>query len=184
MSDETESKNEDATGAQNGQAGAGAAQAPVWRLVSQYIKDLSFENPNAPASILSANAMPKFDVNINVGVNRLPEDLYGVDMTLKAKASRHDMVLFNIELVYGGAFLVKNIPEQQMAPLLMIESPRLLFPFARQILASISQQGGFPPLMMEPVDFAAIYRSNLAALAKAQQEQAAKAESEPGKADA
>jgi preprotein translocase subunit SecB len=169
MSDETESKNENAGSAQNGQAGPDAP-APVWRLVSQYIKDLSFENPNAPASILTAASMPKFDVNINVGVNRLPEDIYGVDMTLKAKALRDDNVLFNVELVYGGAFLVKNIPDQQLAPLLMIESPRLLFPFARQILASISQQGGFPPLMMEPVDFAAIYRNNLAALAKAQQE--------------
>jgi preprotein translocase subunit SecB len=182
MSDETESKNEGASGAPNGQAGA--ESTPVWRLVSQYIKDLSFENPNAPASILSANVMPRFDVNINVGVNRLPENLFGVDMTLKAKAMRDDLVLFNIELVYGGAFLVRNIPEQQLAPLLMIESPRLLFPFARQILASISQQGGFPPLMMEPVDFAAIYRSNLAAIAKAQQEQGARAAAEPAKPDA
>ena len=172
MSDETESKNEDgAGGAPNGQAGSDSAPAPVWRLVSQYVKDLSFENPNAPASILAGNAMPKFDVNINVGVNKLPEDIYSVDMTLKAKAERDNILLFNIELVYGGAFLVKNIPDQQLAPLLMIESPRLLFPFARQILASISQQGGFPPLMMEPVDFAAIYRNNLAALARQQQEQ-------------
>ena len=173
MSDETQGA---ADGAANGgQAGSDAAQAPVWRLVSQYIKDLSFENPNAPASILAGNSVPKFDVNINVGVNRLPNDLYGVDMTITAKATREDMVLFNIELVYGGAFLIKNIPDQQLAPLLMIESPRLLFPFARQILASISQQGGFPPLMMEPVDFAQIYRNNLAALAKAQQEKGAEA---------
>lgn len=167
MSDETEGNNEGAT-AQDG--AAGADNAPVWRLVSQYIKDLSFENPNAPASILTGTTVPKFDVNINVGVNRLPNDLYGVEMTLTAKATRDDTVLFNVELVYGGAFLIKNIPDQQLAPLLMIESPRLLFPFARQILATVSQQGGFPPLMMEPVDFAAIYRNNLAALAK-QQEQ-------------
>ncbi|MBU1175983.1 MAG: protein-export chaperone SecB, partial [Alphaproteobacteria bacterium] len=102
-------------------------------------------------------------------------DIYGVEMTLKARAERDNALLFNIELVYGGAFLVRNVPDQQLAPLLMIESPRLLFPFARQILATVSQQGGFPPLMMEPVDFAQIYRSNLAALAKAQQEQAGKA---------
>jgi preprotein translocase subunit SecB len=167
MSDETQGNNEGAT-AQDG--AAGTDNAPVWRLVTQYIKDLSFENPNAPASILAGNAMPNFDVNINVGVNRLPNDIYGVDMTLKAKAVREESVLFNVELVYGGAFLIKNIPDQQLAPLLMIESPRLLFPFARQILANVSQQGGFPPLMMEPVDFAAIYRNNLAQLAKQQQE--------------
>ncbi len=174
MSDETEGKNEGAT-AQDGAAqtdATGTDSTPVWRLISQYIKDLSFENPKAPTSILTSSTMPKFDVNINVGVNRLPSDIFGVEMTLKAKATRDDSILFNIELVYGGAFLIKNIPDQQLAPLLMIESPRLLFPFARQILATVSQQGGFPPLMMEPVDFATIYRNNLAALAKAQQEQA------------
>ena len=178
MSDETEAKN--GAAAQEGQAGSDSAPAPVWRLISQYVKDLSFENPNAPASVLTGNSVPKFDVNINVGVNRQPNDIYSVEMTLKAKAERDDTLLFNIELVYGGAFLVKNVPDQQLAPLLMIESPRLLFPFARQILATVSQQGGFPPLMMEPVDFAQIYRSNLAALAKAQQEQGA-APAEPAK---
>ena len=166
MSDETEGQNGAAQ--QDGQAGSDSAPAPVWRLVSQYVKDLSFENPNAPSSVLAGNSVPKFDVNINVGVNRQPNDIYSVEMTLKAKAERDDTLLFNIELVYGGAFLVKNVPDQQLAPLLMIESPRMLFPFARQILASVSQQGGFPPLMMEPVDFAQIYRSNLAALAKQQ----------------
>ena len=171
MSDETAANNGAAD--QQGQAGSDGAPAPVWRLVSQYVKDLSFENPNAPASVLSGTSAPKFDVNINVGVNRQPSDLYSVEMTLKAKAERDDTLLFNIELVYGGAFLIKNVPDQQLAPLLMIESPRLLFPFARQILANVSQQGGFPPLMMEPVDFAQIYRSNLAALAKQQQEQGA-----------
>ena len=170
MSDETEGKNTGAA-APDGGAAAAAGEAPVWRLISQYIKDLSFENPNAPASILTQATMPNFDVNINVGVNRLPDDIFAVEMTLKAKAVREDSVVFNVELVYGGAFLVKNIPDQQLAPLLMVESPRLLFPFARQILATVSQQGGFPPLMMEPVDFAAIYRNNLAAMAKAQQEQ-------------
>lgn len=179
MSDETEGANGAAK--QDGQAGSDSAPAPVWRLVSQYIKDLSFENPNAPASVLTANTMPKFDVNINVGVNRQPNDVYAVEMTLKAKAEREGSLLFNIELVYGGAFLIKNVPEQQLAPLLMIESPRMLFPFARQILANVSQQGGFPPLMMEPVDFAAIYRSNLAALAKAQQEQQGEAGNDPAK---
>ncbi len=170
MSDETEGNNTGAA-APDGNAAAAPGEAPVWRLVSQYIKDLSFENPNAPASILTQASMPKFDVNINVGVNRMPDDIFAVEMTLKAKAEREGSVVFNVELVYGGAFLVKNIPDQQLAPLLMVESPRLLFPFARQILANVSQQGGFPPLMMEPVDFAAIYRSNLAAMAKAQQEQ-------------
>jgi preprotein translocase subunit SecB len=170
MSDETEGKSDGV--AKDGQTGSDSAQAPVWRLVSQYIKDLSFENPNAPASILTSTVTPKFDINISIGVNRLPNDIFAIDMTIKAKTTRDNAILFNAELVYGGAFLIKNVPDQQLAPLLMIESPRLLFPFARQILATISQQGGFPPLMMEPVDFAAMYRSNIEALAKAQKEKA------------
>jgi len=77
-------------------------------------------------------------------------------------------VLFNVELIYGGVFRMKNIPEAQLAPLLLVECPRLIFPFARQVLATITQQGGFPPLMMEPVDFASIYQQNLKSLQDAQ----------------
>ncbi|MNT83092.1 Protein-export protein SecB [compost metagenome] len=93
-----------------------------------------------------------------------------MELTLNAKANREAVVLFNVELVYGGVFRLKNVPENQLSQLLMIECPRLIFPFARQVLASTTQQGGFPPLMMEPVDFAAIYRQNLAKLAAAQQQ--------------
>jgi len=90
-------------------------------------------------------------------------------------------VLFNVELVYGGVFRLKNVPEIQLSQLLMIECPRLIFPFARQVLASVTQQGGFPPLMMEPVDFAAIYRQNLAALAAKQGNVPTAAPAEPEK---
>lgn len=171
MSDESSSPAN--AGASNATGGnqAGDAPRPSWRLVSQYIKDLSFENPKAPASILNNTGMPKFDVNINVGVNRQPNDIYAVDLTLVSKAQRDDDILFSVELVYGGAFHVQNVPDNQLPPLLMVECPRLLFPFARQILATVSQQGGFPPLMMEPVDFAQIYRSNLQAMAEQQKAQ-------------
>jgi preprotein translocase subunit SecB len=126
---------------------------PQAGVISQYVKDLSFENPNAPASIMTGGGNPGFNVSINVGVKKQSEEVYAVELTLNAKAERDKNVLFNVELVYGGVFRIKNVPEAQLAPLMMIECPRLIFPFARQILANITQQGGFPPLMMEPVDF-------------------------------
>src|SRR5688572_19529290 len=147
---------------------AGTAPAPSFNLVGQYIRDLSFENPGAPASNLGGGANPNFNVSINVGVKKQADDLYAVELTLNAKAQRENNVLFNVELVYGGVFRLKNVPENQLAPLLMIECPRLIFPFARQVLASTVQQGGFPPLMMEPVDFQQLYIQNLQRLQAAQ----------------
>ena len=144
------------------------ANLPSMNLVGQYIRDLSFENPGAPGSIMAGVANPAFNVSISVGVKKQADDIYAVELTLNAKANREDTVLFNVELVYGGVFRLKNVPENQLSQLLMIECPRLIFPFARQVLASTTQQGGFPPLMMEPVDFAAIYRQNLAKLAAQQ----------------
>lgn len=155
---------DDTTGSAQ-QAGTG----PSLNLLAQYIKDLSFENPRAPDSIIGGNGQPSFTVNINVGVNRRADDLYAVELTFTAKASREEDVLFNVELVYGGMFRLRNWPEPQLAPVLMIECPRLLFPFARQVLANTTQQGGFPPLLMDPVDFTQIYRQNLATLAAQQQ---------------
>ena len=156
------------------QTPAGAAPitntAPSYSLVGQYTRDLSFENPGAPGSVMLGGGSPQFNVGINVGVKKQADDVYAVEITLNAKAEREKNVLFNVELIYGGVFRIKNVPENQLAPLLLVECPRLIFPFARQILASITQQGGFPPLMMEPVDFSAIYRQNLAKLAAAQQQ--------------
>lgn len=140
---------------------------PSLNIVGQYIKDLSFENPNAPAS-LSAGSAPQISISINVGAQKQQDELYAVELTINAKAERDNNVLFNIELVYGGLFAIKNFPENQLHPLVMIECPRLIFPFARQLLASVTQSGGFPPLLMEPVDFSAIYRQNLEAVAAQQ----------------
>lgn len=158
------------SGEEQGTAPEGADQdkAPVFQLLSQYVKDLSFENPNAPASVMSIAGSPSFDVKVNVQVKRAADDVYAVELTLLAKANSNEQVLFDIELVYGGAFRAQNVPDQQLPPLLMIEAPRLLFPFARQVLANASQAGGFPPLMMEPVDFAALYQRNLENMSQAQ----------------
>jgi preprotein translocase subunit SecB len=144
------------------------ATAPSMNLVGQYIRDLSFENPGAPGTLLGGGGNPAFNVSISVGVKKQNDEIYAVELTLNAKANREETVLFNVELVYGGIFRIKNVPDNQLSPLVMIECPRLIFPFARQVLASVTQQGGFPPLMMEPVDFSAIYRQNLAKLAAQQ----------------
>ena len=144
------------------------ALAPSFSLVGQYIRDMSFENPGAPGSIMLGGPNPNFQVGINVGVKKQTDDIYAVEITLNAKADREKNVLFNVELIYGGVFRMKNIPEKDLAPLLLVECPRLIFPFARQVLATITQQGGFPPLMMEPVDFQAIYLQNLKSLQEAQ----------------
>ena len=144
------------------------ANPPTFNLVGQYIRDMSFENPGAPGSIMLGGPNPSFQVGINVGVKKQSDEIYAVEITLNAKAEREKNVLFNVELIYGGVFRMKNIPEPQLAPLLLVECPRLIFPFARQVLATITQQGGFPPLMMEPVDFAAIYQQNLKSLQDAQ----------------
>jgi preprotein translocase subunit SecB len=147
---------------------AANATSASFSLIGQYIRDMSFESPGAPASIMLTAGNPNFSVGINVGVRKQADDLYAVEITLNAKAEREKNVLFNVELIYGGVFRVRNIPEDQLAPLLLVECPRLIFPFARQVLASVTQQGGFPPLMMEPVDFNAIYQQNLKALQDAQ----------------
>lgn len=145
---------------------------PTVNIVGQYIKDLSFENPNAPQSIMGGVGQPGFSVNINVGAKKQADDLYAVELTVTAKAERDKNVLFSVELVYGALFRLKNWPEAQLGPMLMIECPRLVFPFARQVLASVTQQGGFPPVLLDPVDFTAIYRQNLAQI-QAQQKAAA-----------
>lgn len=144
-----------------GAAPANTTPAPSYSLVGQYIRDLSFENPGAPGSVMAAGPNPSFSVSINVGVKKQADDLYAVEISLNAKAEREKVVLFNVELVYGGVFRLRNVPENAMAPLLMVECPRMIFPFARHALANTVQLGGFPPLMMEPVDFNALYLQNL-----------------------
>lgn len=134
--------------------------SPGYSLLGQYIRDLSFENPGAPATVMGGQS-PSFNVGINVGLKKQADDLYAVEIQLSAKAERDNTLLFNVEMVYGGVFRIRNVPEQLMGQLLMVECPRLLFPFARHALANTVQLGGFPPLMMDPVDFQALYVQNM-----------------------
>ncbi|MDP2621774.1 MAG: protein-export chaperone SecB [Hyphomicrobiales bacterium] len=141
---------------------AGAKPGPTLNVLAQYVKDLSFENPNAPQSLATTGTNPNIQININVNARGLSESNYEVELTLEAKAAAKEKVVFNIELTYAGIFRVENVPAESLQPIMLIECPRILFPFARQIVASASRDGGFPPLMVDPIDFAALYRQRVA----------------------
>jgi preprotein translocase subunit SecB len=138
-------------------------QPPGIHVLGQYIKDLSFENPVAPRSLQPGDTQPELQVNVNVNAKSLAESSdFEVEVKLSANAKRGDETLFIAEVLYGGVFQVRNVPQEHIRPVVLIECPRLLFPFARQILADVTRQGGFPPLLIDPVDFAALYRQKLA----------------------
>ncbi len=143
------------------QAAPGPQQAHL-NVLAQYIKDFSFENPNAPRSLNPNQAQPAIQIQINVGVQQLAETDYEVSLKLEGKAESTGTVLFVFDLTFAGVFRVLNVPQQQMQPLIMIECPRLLFPFAREIVATAVRNGGFPPLLLDPVDFVALYQQRAA----------------------
>jgi len=129
---------------------------------AQYVKDLSFENPRAPASLVASKEQPKIDVNVNVDARGLQPNVFEVMLSVRADAKIADEPGFIMELVYAGVFTVANAPEEVLRPVLLIECPRLLFPFARQIVADVTRDGGFPPLFLNPIDFVALYRRQFA----------------------
>ncbi|MDQ2634236.1 MAG: protein-export chaperone SecB [Pseudomonadota bacterium] len=131
-------------------------------VLAQYVKDLSFESPGAPNSLRGRDKAPNIAINVNVNANPMSDKEFDVLLTLTAKASFEKDVLFNVELVYGGVFRIEGFPQEHMLPLLFIECPRLLFPFARQIVAEATRNGGFPPLMLDPIDFAQMFQQKLA----------------------
>lgn len=142
--------------------GAQTAENPSLNVLAQYIKDLSFENPGAPRSLQSRDNAPAININVNVNANPLSESDFDVVLSLNAKAMDGDKVLFAAELVYGGVFRITGFPQEHMLPILFIECPRLLFPFARQIIADLTRNGGFPPLMIDPIDFAQMFAQRVA----------------------
>jgi preprotein translocase subunit SecB len=129
-------------------------------ILAQYVRDLSFENPGAPESLRPGQA-PEMDINIGMDARKLESDevphLYEVAINLRAVAMSGEDPLFIAELIYGVTVALDGIPEENHHPVLLIEIPRLAFPFARQIMADLTVQGGFPPLMLNPVDFNALY---------------------------
>ncbi|KPF70861.1 preprotein translocase subunit SecB [alpha proteobacterium AAP81b] len=129
---------------------------PQVSVLSQYVKDLSFENPNAPQS-LQWNEAPRIDVNVGVNARRGGDDVFEVELKITARAEVNEQTAFVIDLLYGALFGLANVPEEALEPFLIIEAPRIIFPFARRIVADAVRDGGFPPLMLDPIDFAALY---------------------------
>lgn len=136
--------------------GNGADTAPQIALISQYVKDLSFENPNAPAAYQWQD-QPQIDVQFNIGAEKVADDVVEVSLKIEVKATAPEGTAFAVELLYAGLFGMRNVPDDQMQPFLLAEAPRLLFPFARRVLADAIRDGGFPPLLLDPIDFGALY---------------------------
>jgi preprotein translocase subunit SecB len=141
--------------------GAEADSAPSINVMVQYTKDFSFENPNAPRSLGPQEKPPNISIQVNVNARQVAEFDFEVSLLLEGSAGEHSGLLFKFELDYGGLFRLRNIAPQDTHPVVMIECPRLLFPFARQIIAEAVRSGGFPPLYIDPIDFAALYRKRL-----------------------
>ena len=129
---------------------------------AQYIKDLSFENPNAPEVLTETTGQPDVEIGVNVGAKMIGDGQFEVLLNLTAKAKADDKALFLVDLTYAGIVSAPNTPEDELNPLIMIEAPRLLFPFARAIVSDMTRDGGFMPLNIQPVDFVAVYQHNLA----------------------
>lgn len=153
-----------------GNGSAAADNAPALNAMVQYTKDFSFENPNAPRSLGPQAAAPNISIQVNVNVRQMAENDFEVELLLEGSAGEGADILFKFELNYAGLFRLVNIPQNEMHPIVMIECPRLLFPFARQIIAEAVRSGGFPPLYIDPIDFASLYRRRLEELAAQQGE--------------
>jgi preprotein translocase subunit SecB len=149
----------------NGPNGGPVPQTPPQlNVLAQYIKDFSFENPNAPQSLTPTQQQPTINIQINVNGKQVGDSDYEVDLKLEGKAESSTGVLFSFDLLYAGIFRLQNIPQNDLHPVMMIECPRLLFPFAREIVANAVRNGGFPPLLIDPVDFVGLYRRRISEL--------------------
>lgn len=152
-------------------APAGAGQdavdnMPRATIVNQYVKDLSFENPNAFDVFKQfAGATPKIDVAIDINGVKKADDAYEVELKFTINTQSDQTGAFVIELVYAGLFQVKNMSEDNLQPFMHVQAPFILFPFARRVIADVTRDGGYPPLMLDPIDFTSLYQQRLAAMA-------------------
>lgn len=140
---------------------------PQIRILAQFVRDLSFENPHAPESLRGA-AQPQIDLSVEMSARGRGDGLFEVDVKLGATATRvveegaPPQVAFQIELLYGGLFEIAGVSEENLEPVLLIECPRYLFPFARRLIGDCTSEGGFAPFLLEPIDFAAVYAAQRA----------------------
>jgi preprotein translocase subunit SecB len=134
---------------------------PQLDALAQYVKDLSFENPNAPRSLQPKQAPPAINVQVNVNAKELGNDEFEIDLSLDGSAGEGEDLVFRFELIYSGIFRLVNIPAEHKHQVVMIECPRMLFPFARAIVANAVRDGGFPPFLLQPIDFGALYHQRM-----------------------
>ena len=141
--------------------GNGASEVPNFRMqgLAQYVKDLSFENPGAP---MNQSLRPQIDLGVDIQARRLEQDRFEVEVKLRVSATAEGKPMFLLELVYAGLFLIMNVPDDILQQMLLIEAPFMLFPFARRVVADTIRDGGMPPLMIDPIDFAALFRAKAA----------------------
>jgi preprotein translocase subunit SecB len=139
----------------------GEDTSPAVGIISQYVKDLSFENPNAPA-VYQWQGQPQIEVGFDIGAAKLNDEIHEVTLKIEARARTGEQTAFAVELLYGGLVGMRNVPDEQVQPFLLAEAPRILFPFARQIISQTVQDGGFPPLLLEPIDFGSLYMQRVA----------------------
>lgn len=141
-----------------GAAGAAQGQPAIQaQVIGQYIKDLSFENPNVGKLLAPPGENPNIQIAVNVDAQKVGDDVYESAISFKALAANKDITFYDLEVVYAGMFRLSNIPEQALEPFLLINCPTLVFPFLRRVIADITREGGFPPLLMDPIDFAQLY---------------------------
>lgn len=134
-----------------------AAEPPGIRILAQFVRDFSFENPRAPDALRTGAAQPQIDLGVEMNARGRDDGLFEVDLKLSARASRDDGPLFVVELLYGGVFQITGVGAEDIEPVLLIECPRFLFPFARRIIADVTGEGGYPPFLLDPIDFAGVY---------------------------
>lgn len=127
-------------------------------LNAQYIKDLSFENPRAPQSLVQQTSQPEVEINVDVKASNLGPEVFEVILTINATARAQGETVFLVELAYGSVVTVKNATAELLPALVLVETPRIVFPFARAVIANATRDGGFPPLMINPIDFAELLR--------------------------
>jgi preprotein translocase subunit SecB len=161
---------EQTASAGNGDSRApGQAQQVQVRVIAQYIKDLSFENPNVRKLVDAQGEAPNLRIEVNVNAAKVNENTYESTIQLKAEATSKIGTIYDMELAYAGMFQIENMAEASLEPFLLINCPSLLFPFARRIVADLTREGGFPPLLLDPIDFAGLF-------VKRQQEKQAQAD--------
>lgn len=140
--------------------GGGGRGAPIM-IGAQFIKDLSFESPDGPLGLSQMKEAPEIELDIDVSPIKISDGIYEIDLAIKTQARSEDRTLFLCELVYAGIFSLGQMPEDVVKPFCYTEAPRLLFPFARQIIASCTRDGGFPPVVLQPIDFNEFYRRRI-----------------------